>query len=242
MLLLTGLNLYFLLFLMIALAPAIYLMVYVYRLDPIDKEPMGLLWSLVLVGVAAALVAGVVEAVGMQVFGLFSGLDPNSVQFTVASDFLVVGLVEEGLKYLFMGRRTWRARAFNCRFDGVVYAVFTSLGFAAAENVMYGLTYGTGVLFARAFMAIPAHMGFAVLFGMFYGQGKLLDARGHGILSKGCIAVGYLLSVGLHGLYDSTAMVQTESSMAAFLVVVLAIYLINFVIARTAARHDKRFA
>ena len=241
MLLFTGLNLYLLLFLAIALAPAIYLMVYVYRLDPIDKEPAGLLWSLVVAGGAAALVAGLIETVGMQVFGLFSGLDPNSVQFTVAADLLVVGLVEEGMKYVLMGRRTWHARAFNCRFDGVVYAVFTSLGFAAVENVMYGLTYGTGVLFARAFMAIPAHMGFAVLFGMFYGQGKLLDARGHGLLSKGCVAMGYLLSVGLHGLYDSTAMVQTEESMGAFFVVVIAIYLINFVIARAAARRDKRF-
>lgn len=157
-LLLPGIDPYLQIFLLLALAPAVILMVYVYRLDPIDKEPGGLLWSLVLRGVLAGLIAGALEGVGMQALGLFTGLEPDSVQFTVVSDFVVVGAIEEGAKYWLMARKTWRNPSFNCRFDGVVYAVFTSLGFAAMENVMYGLTYGSGVLVQRAFMAIPAHM------------------------------------------------------------------------------------
>lgn len=242
LILLPGLSAYLQVFLLLALAPAIFLMVYVYRLDPIDKESPGLLWSLILRGVVAGLVSGLLEDVGMQALGLFSGLDPSSAQFTVVSDFVVVGVVEEGAKYWLMGRKTWSNPEFNCRFDGVVYAVYTSLGFAGMENVMYGLTYGPGVLLGRAFMAIPAHMGFAVLFGVLYGQGKSLTARGHRVEAFLCVAVGYVLSVLLHGSYDSAAMVSTNAGDSLFLLVVAVIYLVNFWVAKVAARNDRRFA
>ena len=236
-----GLSLYVYGFLALAIAPAIALMVYVYRQDRLDKEPAQLLWRLVTMGVIAAAFAGILEEVGMATLGLFSGLDPNSARFTVVSDFLVVGVVEEGLKYALMARQTWSHPAFNARFDGVVYAVFTSLGFAATENVMYGLMYGPGVLFGRALMAIPAHMGFAVLFGMLYGEAKLLSTRGHDIAGAACIVIGYVRSVFLHGLYDSAAMVGSEDTELVFLLVVAAIYVIVFCLARVAARHDRRF-
>ena len=239
-LLLPGIDPYLQIFLLLALAPAVILMVYVYRLDPIDKEPGGLLWSLVLRGVLAGLIAGALEGVGMQALGLFTGLEPDSVQFTVVSDIVVVGAIEEGAKYWLMARKTWRNPSFNCRFDGVVYAVFTSLGFAAMENVMYGLTYGSGVLVQRAFMAIPAHMGFAVIFGLLYGQARCMSHRRRGLESAACIAGGYLLSVFLHGAYDSAAMVSSVVGDSLFLLVVATIYIVNLVVVRVAARHDCR--
>lgn len=241
-LLMSGLSAYLRIFLVLALAPAVILMVYVYRLDPIDKEPASLLWSLILSGVGAGLIAGVLEEVGMQALGLYSGLDPRSAQFTIASDFLVVGVVEEGAKYALMARKTWNNPSFNCRFDGVVYAVFASLGFAGMENIMYGLNYGTGVFLTRALMAIPAHMGFAVLFGMFYGEAKYQAVQGHTVRSALCVVTGYVLSVFLHGLYDSAAMVSSSASDSLFFLVVVVIYVVNFVVARQAAKHDKRFA
>lgn len=240
--LLPGFSTFLQIFLVLALAPAVLLMVYVYRLDPIDKEPASILWPLVWRGVLAGFIAGVLEDVGMQALGLYSGLDPRSAQFTVASDFLVVGVVEEGCKYWLMARKTWGNPSFNCRFDGVVYAVFTSLGFAGMENIMYGLNYGTGVLLTRAFMAIPAHMGFAVLFGIFYGEAKCLSVRGHGFRAVLCIVCGYVASVFLHGLYDSAAMVSSDAGDSLFFLVVVVIYVVNFVVARQAARHDRRFA
>ena len=62
-LLMSGLSAYLRIFLVLALAPAVILMVYVYRLDPLDKEPVNLLWSLILSGVCAGLIAGVQRAV-----------------------------------------------------------------------------------------------------------------------------------------------------------------------------------
>ncbi len=238
----TGFNLYVLTFLVLALGPAVGLMMYVYNIDPLDKEPGNLLWRLVLAGVLAGFIASVLESVAFSFFDAFSGLRHDGVAYTVLSDFLIVGVVEEGAKYILMARRTWQHPAFNCRFDGIVYAVFVSLGFAGMENIMYGLTYGTGVLFTRALLAIPAHMGFAVLFGLFYGQAKALSVRGNRFSSGVLIATGFVLSVFLHGLYDSAAMIEIDGTQLLFLLVVVIIYVINFMIVKRAAQHDQRFA
>jgi RsiW-degrading membrane proteinase PrsW (M82 family) len=62
---------------------------------------------------------------------------------------VIVALVEEGTKLFFLKRFTWRSPDFNYRYDGVVYAVFVSLGFAAIENLLYVFQYGLSVAWAR---------------------------------------------------------------------------------------------
>ena len=60
-LLANGLTLYLLFFLVLAIGPAVALMRYVYNLDPLEKEPAGLLSRLILRGVVAAFFAGILE-------------------------------------------------------------------------------------------------------------------------------------------------------------------------------------
>lgn len=81
---------------------------------------------------------------------------------------------------MFLHARTWRNPNFNYRFDGIVYAVFVSLGFAAFENIQYVLHYGLSVALPRAIFAVPGHMSFAVFMGLFYGRAKLYEAWGDG--------------------------------------------------------------
>ena len=52
--------------------------------------------------------------------------------------FFVVGLGEELLKYLVVILYAFRKPSFNEPFDGIVYAVMVSLGFAALENIFAG--------------------------------------------------------------------------------------------------------
>lgn len=154
-----GLTLYLAIFLALAVGPAVALVRYVYNLDALEREPAGLLLAFFWRGVIAALVASVLEQVGMEAFGLLSGLGRQDPWFLLLSDFAVVGVIEEACKYVLMARATWHDPNFDCRYDGVVYAVATSLGFAAAENVTYGLAYGPGVLLGRAMMADPGAHG-----------------------------------------------------------------------------------
>ena len=211
-------------YILAAVLPAVFLMRYIYRMDTVEKEPPRLLLSLVFMGVLAAFASMALEYFGEGI--LSSLVDANSPYYTVLLAFLVVGAVEEGTKLFFLKRRTWRDPSFNYRFDGVVYAVFVSLGFAALENIEYVFHYGLSVAVPRALLAIPGHMGFAVFMGSFYGRAKLCEDCGDGAGRTGNLLAGYLTAVLLHGFYDSCAMTQTGLSTVLFVAFVAAMYIV----------------
>ena len=124
--------------------------------------------------------------------------------------------------------RTWRNPEFNYRFDGIVYAVFVSLGFAAIENVMYVMQYGLGVALTRAFLAVPAHFGFAVCMGTFYGRAKVCDVRRNGHMRRINLGLAYLLPVSMHAFYDATAMLNSDLSTNLFLAFVVICYVLIY--------------
>lgn len=207
-----------------AVIPAVFLLRYIYKYDTVEKEPPALLVKLLLGGVAAALVSIALEYLGTDV--LDSLVDESSPYYSILLAFLVVAVVEEGMKLVFLSILTWRSPAFNYRFDGVVYAVFVSLGFAAFENVSYVMSYGLSVAVARALLAVPAHMGFAVFMGSFYGRAKLCSNRGFKPAKTWNLVLGYLVAVLLHGFYDSCAMVGTTLASVLFIAFVIIMYIV----------------
>lgn len=228
--------LYLVIYVLAAVVPAVVLMRYVYRQDRVDREPPRLLGGLALQGVYAALAAIVLETLGQSVLNaLVSQDNPRHVVLTA---FLVVAVVEEGTKFFFLYRKTWRDPNFNYRFDAIVYAVFVSLGFAAFENVKYVFSYGLSVALPRAILAIPGHMGFAVFMGWFYGRAKLRSDLGDGMGARVNLALGYLAAVFLHGMYDTCCMTGTARSTLVFAAVVAVLYLAVFRLIRREARND----
>lgn len=228
--------LYLVIYVLAAVVPAVVLMRYVYRQDRVEREPPRLLGGLALRGVYAALAAIVLETLGQSVLNaLVSQDNPRHVVLTA---FLVVAVVEEGTKFFFLYRRTWRDPNFNYRFDAIVYAVFVSLGFAAFENVKYVFSYGLSVALPRAILAIPGHMGFAVFMGWFYGRAKLRSDLGDGLGARVNLALGYLAAVFLHGMYDTCCMTGTARSTLVFAAVVAVLYLAVFRLIRREARND----
>lgn len=206
-----------------AVVPALILLRYVYRHDTVEKEPPTLLLSLFLLGVVSALCATVLEGIAQTVLDLL--VPPESPFYTALMAFLVVAVMEEGAKLYFLKRRTWYHPAFNYRFDGIVYAVFVSLGFAAYENILYVFQYGLSVALPRALLAIPGHMSFAVFMGVFYGRAKLCDGRGNDVASHRNIGRGYLTAVFLHGFYDACAMTGGGKAVLVFAVFIILMYL-----------------
>ena len=224
-------------YILAAVLPAWFLLRYIYRHDTVEKEPAGLLASLLLMGVAAALCSGVLEGLGEAV--LYRLADPGSPLYTVFLAFFVVALVEEGTKFLFLRARTWRNPNFNYRFDGVVYAVFVSLGFAAFENVLYVFQYGLSVALPRAILSIPGHMGFAVFMGAFYSRARLRFFRRQPMRSRINLAAGYLIAVFLHGVYDTCCLIGSNTSTLAFLAFVAVMYLVVYATIRRESRKDR---
>ncbi|MBO4914651.1 MAG: PrsW family intramembrane metalloprotease [Oscillospiraceae bacterium] len=216
----------YLIYIIAAVLPAYILLRYVYRHDTIEKEPTGLLLTLIGAGCIAALCAAVLESVAGYLLQLI--LSASSPVYTVLFAFLGIAAVEEGAKLLFLRLRTWNHPAFNYRFDGIVYSVFVSLGFAALENVQYVINYGLSVSLPRALMAIPGHMSFAVFMGIWYGRGRLMENLGDHPAANRCILKGYIFAVLLHGFYDACAMISSGVSSVVFLCFIIVMFYLAF--------------
>ena len=154
-----------------------------------------------------------------------SPITRDSTLYYIVMAFLVVAAVEEGTKFFFLYRRTWNSPEFDYRFDGIVYSAFVSLGFAAFENVKYIIGYGLTAALPRAFLAVPGHLGFAVVMGYFYGRARMQENRGYPDRARINRITGYLCAVFLHGFYDSCAMIGSSGSTLVFIIFVVVMYI-----------------
>jgi RsiW-degrading membrane proteinase PrsW (M82 family) len=220
-----------------AVLPAAFLMRYVYRQDKIEKEPPRLLMMLILYGIAAVALSVAFENIGISILSQL--IKPDSLAYTLALPFLVVAVVEEGTKFILLWLRTWREPNFNFRFDGIVYSVFVSLGFAAAENVRYVFSYGLSVALPRGLLSIPGHMSFAVFMGLFYGRAKLFEANGDSRGKKLNLWAAYLTPVLLHGFYNACLMVGNVLSTLIFIGFVIIMYFVIISLIKKEAAADR---
>ena len=220
-----------------AVVPAVFLLIKVYHADRLEPEPSGLLLSLILRGVFATVIAMVLEELGSALLG--SVYAENSLPYNVIMYFVIVAFSEEGAKYILLRRRTWRSDAFNCQFDGVVYAVFVSLGFALWENLGYVAMYGLSTALVRAVTAVPGHACFGVFMGVWYGLAKRLHGQGKDGASKLCRVLALLLSAFLHGCYDYIATIESVHYGWLFAAFVAVLFTVAFILVKRQSRRDR---
>jgi len=115
--------------------------------------------------------------------------------------FVVVALMEELGKFLFIRGVIFYHADFNEPLDGIVYAVMIGMGFATAENLIYVFFSdgGGGAGIVRMFTAIPAHAFFAILMGYFMGRAKYAINWSKNFIYS---FLGLLVAVFFHGIYD----------------------------------------
>ena len=220
-----------------AVIPAVVLLVKGYKDDHLDKESPRLLWNLVVRGVIATVFAMLTEWIGE--FVLSSFVQEQTVLYNFLLYFIVVAVSEEGFKYLLMKQRTWKDPEFNFQFDGVVYAVFVSLGFALWENISYVLMYGFGTALVRAVTAVPGHACFGVFMGAWYGLAKKYESYGMPSQSKTCRVVALLSSIVLHGCYDFTASIENQNYAWVFVAFVVVMFLVAFRLVKKLSQNDR---
>ncbi len=111
--------------------------------------------------------------------------------------FVVAAFSEELFKYIALYLLIWNRREFNEKFDGIVYAVFISLGFAGVENVLYVFGNGNQTGISRAVSAVPAHAIFGITMGFYFGMAKFYKK-----IQKQLKIKALLYPVLLHGIYN----------------------------------------
>ena len=201
--------------LLASLAPVFIILFYIYFRDKYEREPFRLLLFALLSGVFIVLPVLVVERSLMRIM-------PPLGQFGEAAyqAFLVAASTEELFKFLALYLLIWRSPSFNEQFDGIVYAVFVSLGFAAVENVLYVLEGGYNTALVRAITAVPAHALFGVTMGYYMGIGRRYEE-----LKKNYLARSLLIPILLHGIYDFILMVGIDWLLTVFVLYVIFLYI-----------------
>ena len=198
----------------IASLPGLLLAFLVYRLDKYDREPRKYLIICFLLGVLITY-----PALKLEELGASYGLDQaNHFGFLLLFAFIVVGLSEEIVKYLCLLFYPYPKRDFDEPMDGIVYATMIGMGFATLENILYSLRYGFDTTIVRAFTAVPAHGIFAIYMGYFVGLAKFNPEKKNKLL-----ALGLIVPVFIHGLYDFFIIQEYFEWLMVFAVVVLLI-------------------
>lgn len=119
--------------------------------------------------------------------------------------FLIVALIEEGLRYLAMRYWMKRSRTIDQVFDGLLIGVAIGLGFATLENTIYfqgllgeqQLDTLVFVFFLRFIISTLAHISFAGIMGTLIAQGVF-----HMFRPRDYLLPAFLIPWFLHGLFD----------------------------------------
>jgi RsiW-degrading membrane proteinase PrsW (M82 family) len=203
--------------LLASLAPVFIILFYIYFRDKYEKEPLGMLLKAILGGILIILPVIFVER-------WLSALSPFTSKVGAAAwhAFVVAGSTEEVFKYLALYLLIWKSPSFNEKFDGIVYAVFVSLGFAAVENVMYVMDGGLQTAAIRAITAVPAHAIFGVTMGYYLGIAHMYEE-----LRKQYLLRAIAIPVLLHGIYDFILMVEIGWLLILFIPYVVLLYVMG---------------
>lgn len=222
----------------VALIPPLFLMGIIYKQDLVESEPAGLLIQTFLLG---CLVPVFVLLVDLP-FSILISFFGSGILYHAAHYFIKVALVEEAGKWIMLRLRIWNNKEFNYRFDGIVYSVTVSLGFAAIENLLYVFNYGfsTGIL--RAVTAIPAHTMFAIFMGYYMGEAKYYTVLRKPALAKSNKIKSLLVPVLLHGSYDFIATINSPLFTILFWGFVIVTDIVAIHRVTDYARHDKAIA
>ena len=176
----------------IATAPGVAIGLYIYLKDKHEREPIGLLIKAFMFGMLSTLLTFIIS---IPISSMIP-IDEQDIGEQAIHAFLLVALIEEFSKFVFLRGVLYRNKNFNEPFDGIVYSVMVGMGFATLENILYVSDGGVGTAILRMFTAVPAHASFAILMGYFLGKAKFEHKKGYyAIYALGVATV-------FHGSYD----------------------------------------
>jgi RsiW-degrading membrane proteinase PrsW (M82 family) len=186
--------------------PALVLAGYLWYGDPTAREPLVGLAVTFLLAVGFASIAGVVNSAARPFFQVFGAVGVTLFYF------LIVGPIEETVKWLAVRVYAFRSDTFRTVVDGAVYGAMAGVGFAAIENLLYILMLSvemtaTGlavqqqraiaVATQRAFVG-PGHVVFSAWAGFYLGLAKFNHGKRGPIVVKGLMIAAFI-----HALYNT---------------------------------------
>ncbi len=186
-----------------AIWPVLTVLVFFYLVDSYDRETLFQLFK--------KFVLGMFVVVPVLIIGNFLnslGKELGGEIYILYVAFVLAAFNEEFFKWLaFTGIKN--KKYFNEYLDGIIYAVFVSMGFAIVENIIYVAQYGRETAILRAVTSIPMHMMFGVVMGYYFSLGHFSKKFIPKILSL-------VVPILLHGIYDYILLSKLDHLMLLF--------------------------
>ncbi|UHA76219.1 glutamic-type intramembrane protease PrsW [Paenibacillus sp. 481] len=181
-----------------AIAPGLALLTYFYLKDRYDYEPIHLVIRVFIVGILIVFPIMIIQ------HGLVMWWGKNPFLFS----FIISAGVEEFIKWFVLFHLIYNHVAFDEHYDGILYAVAVSLGFATIENILYAWFQYTSFfeLLIRALLPVSGHALFGVIMGYYLGKAKFSQ----GNLTKRYIAFSIVIPIFWHGVYDILLLTVTR--------------------------------
>jgi len=182
---------YLLSIVMAAIAPGISLLAYFYLKDRYDSEPIHLVIKLFILGALIVFPSMALQNVLLAEFGPL-----HEITFA----FTISGGVEEFLKWFVLYHAIFRHDAFDEPYDGIVYSVAISLGFATLENIFYAVfnQMSISAMLVRALLPVSGHALFGVAMGFYLGKAKFDLVK-----RRSLMFAALFVPIFWHGLFDS---------------------------------------
>ncbi len=173
-----------------AVAPGIAILSYFYLRDSLEPEPISMVIRSFIFGMLLVVPIMVLQYIMQNEWNWRDGIVAEVFQSAV---------VEEFFKWMVIYFTVYKHLEFDEPYDGIVYAVAVSLGFATLENLFYLIINGTNIAIWRAFLPVSSHALFAVWMGYYLGRAKFSKDAKHERLF---LWMSIALPIGLHALYN----------------------------------------
>ena len=205
----------------IAIIPAVLIVLAMYLSDRHDREPLKLLIITFVLGALVVIPAIIVEEI-LLIFNIFPG-----VLGAFYNAFIVAGFTEEFFKRLVVLKYPYKTKFFNEKLDGIVYCVFATMGFATVENIIYVVYRYTNNPFIglyRGIFSVPAHAVFGITMGYY-----LSLARFDTNLERKKINMRKSLYMPLlmHGMFDFILMAEIPQLTLLFVPYTIFLWVLN---------------
>ncbi len=175
----------------LALVPAVIWLAVFYLQDRLEPEPKGYVAGVFILGALLASAVGQPLITGFFRVNTWTG---GSLWLKLVAGILIVGVIQEFLKYAAVRYSVYGSQEYDQRIDGIIYGAAAGLGYATMLNVSYvisngGVDLGIGAL--RIAITALAHASFAGVMGYFLGRAKF-EKRGPFWLPAGLLTAAVL--------------------------------------------------
>lgn len=205
----------------IAIIPAVIIILGMYLSDRHDREPIKLLFFTYVLGALAVIPSIIVEEI-LITFNIFP-----AILGAFFNAFIVAGLTEEYFKRLVVLKYPFKTRYFNEKLDGIVYCVFASMGFATVENIIYVVYRYTNNPFIglyRGIFSVPAHAIFGITMGYYLSLARFdTDLKRKRMNMRKSL----YMPVIMHGIFDFILMAEIPQLTLIFVPYVIFLWWLN---------------